>query len=142
MVHDGTRIPLGQLATIEETFGAGSIRREAGSRRIAVEASVNGRDLRGAADELSRRSNRDLAVPPGYFVDVGGKVESQSRATRSLVLAILLALVAVFLLLYLALGNVAEVVVILGARFPTPSWAASWRCSLPVKPGTCRPWWG
>ena len=111
--HDGTRIPLGQLATIEETFGAGSIRREAGSRRIAVEASVNGRDLSGAADELSQALDRELALPPGYFVDVGGKVESQSRATRSLVLAILLALVAVFLLLYLALGNVAEVVVIL-----------------------------
>src|SRR6185503_13261571 len=40
--HDGSRIPLGQLADIEETFGPGAIRREAGSRRIAVEASVAG----------------------------------------------------------------------------------------------------
>jgi cobalt-zinc-cadmium resistance protein CzcA len=111
--HDGTRIPLGQLATLDESFAAGAIRREAGSRRIAVEATVSGRDLGGAADELRSLLDRDLALPPGYFVEVGGRVESQSRATRSLVLAIGLALVAVFVLLYLALGSVAEVVVIL-----------------------------
>ena len=38
--HDGTRIPLGQLADISQTFGPAAIRREAGTRRIAVEASV------------------------------------------------------------------------------------------------------
>jgi cobalt-zinc-cadmium resistance protein CzcA len=111
--HDGTRIPLGQLAAIDETFGAGAIRREAGSRRIAVEASVSGRDLGGAARELRERLDRELELPAGYFVDVGGRVESQARANRSLVLAIVLALVAVFVLLVLALGRVAEVVVIL-----------------------------
>ena len=52
--HDGTKIPLGQLAEISQTFGPASIRREAGTRRIAVEASVTGRDLGGAADEVRR----------------------------------------------------------------------------------------
>lgn len=42
------------VATIEETFAAGSIRREAGSRRVAVEASVSGRALGGAAAEVGR----------------------------------------------------------------------------------------
>src|SRR6185295_799373 len=32
--HDGSKIPLGQLAAIEETFGPGVIRREAGMRRV------------------------------------------------------------------------------------------------------------
>jgi cobalt-zinc-cadmium resistance protein CzcA len=111
--HDGTRIPLGQLATIEEAFGVGSIKREAGSRRIAIEASVSGRDLAGAAQEIRGRLGRELKLPPGYFFDVGGRVETQARAARSLLLAIVLALVAVFALLYLALGNLAEVAVIL-----------------------------
>jgi heavy metal efflux system protein len=111
--HDGTRIPLGQLARVEESFGVGSIRREAGSRRIAVEASVSGRDLGGAAAEVQRRLGEQLPLAAGYFFDVGGRVESQARATRALVLAIALALVAVFVLLYLALGSLAEVLVIL-----------------------------
>lgn len=111
--HDGTRIPLGQLATIEETFGAGSIRREAGSRRIAVEASVSGRDLGSTAAEVRRTLAAELKLPTGYFLDVGGRVESQERAARSLALAIAVALAAVFLLLYLALDSLAEALVIL-----------------------------
>jgi heavy metal efflux system protein len=111
--HDGTRIPLGQLAQIEEVFGPGSIRREAGSRRIAVEASVHDRDLGGAATEVRERLNKELQLPTGYFVDVGGRVESQARAVRSLSIAIAVAVLAVFLLLYLALGSAAESLVIL-----------------------------
>ena len=52
--HDGSRIPLSQLATIEQTFGPGTIRREAGSRRISVEAAVHGRDLGSTAAEISK----------------------------------------------------------------------------------------
>jgi cobalt-zinc-cadmium resistance protein CzcA len=111
--HDGTRIPLGQLAVIEETFAPGAIRREAGSRRIAVEASVAGRDLASAASEVSRRLASDLALPQGYFLDVGGRVESQQRAARSLRVALAAAALAVFVLLYLALGSLLEVLAIL-----------------------------
>jgi cobalt-zinc-cadmium resistance protein CzcA len=111
--HDGSRIPLGKLAVIEPTFGLGAIKREAGSRRIAVEASVEGRDLASAARDVRAALDAELQLPPGYFADVGGKVESQERASRSLRLAIATALLVVFVLLYLALGSVAESLVIL-----------------------------
>ncbi len=111
--HDGSRIPLGKLAKIETTFGLGTIKREAGSRRIAVEASVSGRDLGSAAREVKEALTEKLKLPAGYFVDVGGKVESQARAERALYLAVGLALLAVFLLLYMALGSLAETIVIL-----------------------------
>ncbi|HVQ29776.1 MAG TPA: efflux RND transporter permease subunit, partial [Vicinamibacteria bacterium] len=111
--HDGAKIPLGQVALIEEAFGPAAVRREAGSRRIAVEASVSGRDLGSTADEVRQRLEKDLKLPTGYFFDVGGRVESQARATRALVVSGALALLAVFLLLYLALGSVAEAAVIL-----------------------------
>ena len=111
--HDGSRIPLNQLASITKTFGPGAIRREAASRRIAVEASVEGRDLGGGAREVRERLDRELKLPAGYFLNVGGRVESQERATRSLLIAISVAVFAVFILLYLALGSTAEALVIL-----------------------------
>ncbi len=111
--HDGTRIPLGKLAAIEPTFGLGTIKREAGSRRIAVEASVADRDLGSTAGDVRAALAKKLELPAGYFVDVGGKVETQARAQRSLYLAVAIALLAVFLLLYIALGSVAETLVIL-----------------------------
>src|SRR6185369_13836140 len=93
--HDGTRIPLSQLAAIEETFAPGAIRREAGSRRIALEANISGRDLGSVAQEVRRRLEQGLQLPNGYFFDVGGRVESQARATRSLVLAVSIAILTV-----------------------------------------------
>ena len=111
--RDGTRIPLGELARIEQSFGPAAIQREAGSRRIAVEASVSGRDLGSAAAEVRQRLARNLDLPTGYYFDVGGRVENQARALRSLGLAIAAALLAVLVLLYLALGSFAETLVIL-----------------------------
>jgi cobalt-zinc-cadmium resistance protein CzcA len=111
--HDGTRFPLSQMAQIEQTFGPGAIRREAGSRRIAVEAGVSGRDLGSTAAELQEKLNAELKLPAGYFVDIGGRVESQARATRSLAVAIAIAVLAVLVLLYLALGSLEETLVIL-----------------------------
>ncbi|NJL28208.1 MAG: hypothetical protein HC897_10100, partial [Thermoanaerobaculia bacterium] len=54
-----------------------------------------------------------LALPSGYYFDLGGKVEHQARALRSLLLAIAVALFAVLVLLYLALDSFAEALVIL-----------------------------
>ena len=111
--HDGTRIPVDQVARVEEVLAPGTIRREGGSRRIAVEASVAGRDLGSAAAAVRERLGTGLRLPSGYFVAVGGRVEQQERATRSLSIAIAAALLAVFGLLYLALGSFAETGVIL-----------------------------
>jgi cobalt-zinc-cadmium resistance protein CzcA len=54
-----------------------------------------------------------VVLPPGYFVDLGGRVEGQARAARSLGVAVAVAILAVLVLLYLALGSWAEAVVIL-----------------------------
>ncbi len=111
--HEGRRIPLSQLASMERVFGPGAIRREAGSRRVAVEASAAGRDLGSVARDIQETLQRDLQLPQGYFFNIGGRVESQARASRALTTAIALALFAVFLLLYLALDSFTEATVIL-----------------------------
>jgi cobalt-zinc-cadmium resistance protein CzcA len=111
--HDGTRVPIEQVARVEQVLAPGTIRREGGNRRVAVEASVAGRDLGGAAAAVRARLASGLQLPSGYFVEVGGRVEQQERATQSLTIAIVAALIAVFALLYLALGSFAETGVIL-----------------------------
>ena len=112
--HDGRKIPLGQLADITQTFGPAAIRREAGTRRIAVEASVTGRDLSSTAAEVRQILTARLTMPAGYFFDLGGRVENQARATRALTLAIGIALFGVFVLLLIALESAVEAGLILG----------------------------
>ena len=111
--HSAVRIPLSKVATIEQGEGPAAIRREGGSRRLAVEASVSGRDLGRAAREVRERLASDLTVPSGYFIDVGGRVESQERAAQSLMVAVGVAVFAVFVLLYVALGSFRETALIL-----------------------------
>jgi len=112
--RDGTRIPLAQLADISQTFGPAAIRREAGTRRIAVEASVAGRDLGTTAAEVREMLARQLQLPSGYFFDLGGRAEGQARASRALTLAVAAALFGVFVLLLIALGSAVEAILILG----------------------------
>jgi cobalt-zinc-cadmium resistance protein CzcA len=112
--HDGRKIPLGQLAEVTQTFGPAAIRREAGTRRIAVEASVTGRDLGSTAADVRQILTSQLVLPSGYFFDLGGRVESQARASRALTLAIGAALFGVFILLLMALGSALEAALILG----------------------------
>jgi cobalt-zinc-cadmium resistance protein CzcA len=111
--HDGTRIPIQQVARVEEILAPGMIRREGGNRRVAVEGSVAGRDLGSVAADVRQRLAANLTLPTGYFVHVGGRVEQQQRAARSLTIAIAAAIVAVFALLYLALGSFAETGIVL-----------------------------
>lgn len=111
--HDGTRIPLGQLADVTQTFGPAAIRREAGTRRIAVEASVSDRDLGSTAEDVRAVLTSRLQLPSGYFFDLGGRVESQARASQALTLAIATALFGVFVLLLIALGSALDAALIL-----------------------------
>jgi CO/xanthine dehydrogenase Mo-binding subunit len=92
--------------------GPGTIKREAGSRRIAVEGAVVGRDLGTVADEVKVRL-ADLDLPTGTFLDVGGRVESQERAAAALWSAVAIAVAGVFVLLLLALGSPWEAATIL-----------------------------
>jgi cobalt-zinc-cadmium resistance protein CzcA len=111
--HDGTLIPIEQIAHVEQVLAPGTIRREAGSRRLAVEANISGRDLGGAASDV-RAAVGALPLPTGYFLQVGGRVEDQARATRALLIAVGAAIFGVCVLLYLALGSFAETMVIVG----------------------------
>jgi len=67
------------------------------------------------AAEIRDRLKQDLQLPAGYFLHVGGKVEQQEKAARSVTVAIAASLFAVFVLLYLALGSLREASLILSA---------------------------
>ncbi len=110
---EGAWVPLAEIASIKTVYGASLVRREAVTRRVAIECNVEGRDLGSVVGDVRARL-QELKLPPGYYYRFGGEIESQQRAFRSLLFAIGLALVLVFLLLYLALDSLAQAALILG----------------------------
>lgn len=96
----GQRVPIGRLARVTMTRGPNTISRENVQRKIVVQANVAGRDLGSAVEEIRARITRDVAMPPGYFVEYGGQFEAQEESTRTLLSLSVLAIAAIFLILY------------------------------------------
>jgi Cu/Ag efflux pump CusA len=102
----GPRIPLAQIANVRKTTGPNTINRENVSRRIVVQANVQGRDLNSVVTDLQARMKPVQAGwTPGYFLEYGGQFQSQQAAMSRLLLLGLFTVVAIFLALYMALGS-------------------------------------
>jgi len=102
----GARVPPGQLAEVTRTTGPNTINRENVSRRVVVQANVQGRDLNGVVTGLQARMKTVQASwTPGYFVEYGGQFESQQSAMSRILLLGVFTVAAIFLLLFVALGS-------------------------------------
>lgn len=102
--QSGPLVPLGQIATIRVMDSPASVSREAVRRRTNVEANVRGRDLASFVSEAQVRV-AELRMPPGYVVQWGGQFENLTAATERLLIAVPLALGLIFVLLYMAFGQ-------------------------------------
>lgn len=103
--QSGPLIPLGQIASIQIVDSPASVSREAVRRRTNVEANVRGRDLASFVGEAQSRVRDSVSMPPGYVVKWGGQFENLSAATGRLAIAVPLALALIFVLLYMAFGQ-------------------------------------
>ncbi len=108
----GERIPLTQLARLEETTGPSTIQREWGQRRIVVQANVRGRDIGSFVREAQGRMEREATLPPGYTLEWGGQFENLLRAERRLYLVVPLALGLILSLLYLTFHSLRDALMI------------------------------
>ena len=103
--HNGLKVPLSQVAEVALENRPYFINRERVQRRIAVQANVAGRDLGSVIAEAQEKIGKQVNLPAGYFVEYGGQFESQQEATRVLLTYGVIAIVAIFVLLYKAFNS-------------------------------------
>lgn len=109
----GQKIPLAQVAQIEDGWGPNTINRENVSRRILVSANVSGRDMRSVINAIQAKIQQTIHLPSGYFIDYGGQFEAEERATQALLLFGLSALVVITVLIYLAVKSIPATLMIM-----------------------------
>ena len=109
---EGHFIPLSQLADIIEEEGPAQISRENGQRRVSVEMNVRGRDLGSFVADARTAVENQVKLPEGYFFDWGGQFKQLESASRRLMIAVPLALLTIFALLYLNFGTVVPALLI------------------------------
>jgi len=104
----GEQVPLGQVATFEQTRGAAMITSENGLILATVLLNVQGRDVGGFVDEAREAVSARVALPPGYFVGWSGRYENQELARRRLEIILPIALLVIFALLYFTYHSALE----------------------------------
>ncbi len=102
----GRQIPLSQVATLKIEEGPVEISRESIRRRMLVQCNVRGRDLAGFVADAQRVVDRDVQLPPGYMLHWGGQFENLQQASRRLAVAVPVALLLIFSLLYMTFNSV------------------------------------
>lgn len=97
---NGGKVPLEAVADIVSTSGPGTITRENVQRKLVVSANVSGRDIGSVVEDVQEVISKEIPLPEGYRVEYGGQFESARSASRTLLIATILAILVIFLLLY------------------------------------------
>jgi CzcA family heavy metal efflux pump len=97
---DGKKVPLEQVADVVSISGPSSISRENVQRKIVIAANVAGRDLRSVVEEIQSTVAENVELPEGYRIEYGGQFESEAKASKTLMLTSILAILIIFLLLF------------------------------------------
>jgi cobalt-zinc-cadmium resistance protein CzcA len=103
---DGPRIPLKDLAKVQVVEGPALINRSMAKRRIVVGVNVQNRDLGGYVHELQDKVDRNVQLPPGYFIEWGGQFHNMERALHHLAIIVPITIAAIFFLLFVLFQSI------------------------------------
>ncbi len=109
----GLKVPLSQLAEIQEVIGPRQITRENSQRFISIQCNVLGRDIDSFVKDAQRAIDKEVSLPSGYLVTWGGQFKLQQEANKRLGLVVPVILLAVFVLLYSSFNSVKNTLLIL-----------------------------
>lgn len=104
----GARVPLAQIADISLTEGAAQISREDTRRRISVELNVRNRDIGSFVGEAQSLVEKNVKLPPNYYLKWGGTFENLQRASARLLIVVPIALFLIFVLLFTTFNSVRQ----------------------------------
>jgi len=111
----GDQVPLSQVADVEFKVGPNQIQREDAKRRIIVGFNVRGRDIASVVKDVRQKIDAQVKFPTGYYVTYGGQFENLQAAQQRLSVAVPVALLLIFLLLYFTFGSIKQSILIFTA---------------------------
>ena len=102
---EGKPLLLKDIAFITQESGRAKIL-HAGAKRIqTVTANATNRDLASFNAELQKRIKSDVQLSAGNYIEFTGEAEANAQSREDLIVHSLLAIVAIFLMLYIAFGR-------------------------------------
>jgi len=94
-------IALSEVAKLDLAPGPNQVSRENGKRPVVVSANVRGRDIGSFVGESSEKLQSGVNLPAGYWTTWGGQFEQLQSAAKRLQIVVPVALLLVFILLFM-----------------------------------------
>ncbi len=109
---NGAKVPLSSIASVEVQDAPSQISREDRRRRIVIEVNVRGRDIGTFVREAQALIDKQVTLPEGYYMSWGGQFENLERALAMLTVMVPLALLLIFILLFMTFESVSQALLI------------------------------
>ncbi|MBU5637074.1 CusA/CzcA family heavy metal efflux RND transporter [Geomonas sp. Red69] len=104
----GAQVPLSLVTKLKVSTGAPEINSEGGLLRSIVFLNVRGRDMGGFVNEAKTVLEKQMKLPPGYYVAWSGQWENQVRAKARLQMLVPAGILIIFILLYFTFHSALE----------------------------------
>jgi heavy metal efflux system protein len=111
-VSKSNYIQLSDVADFIIKTGPNLINREDGKRRIIVRCNIHGRDIGTFVAEAQSKIKEQVKLPVGYWIGWGGQFEQLQSATQRLIIVVPIALLLIFVLLFLSFGTAKDALLI------------------------------
>ncbi len=112
---NGSQLPFDQVADITIKSGPAQVSREDTKRRITIGFNVRNRDTEGVIQEVTAKIDQQVKLPTGYYINYGGQFKNLEAAKNRLAIAVPVALLLIFVLLYFAFHSVTQTLIIFTA---------------------------
>lgn len=103
--NEGRLLYLRDIADITQENGRSKILHADAKRIQTVTANVTGRDIESFSEEVKTRIRDEVELSPGNYLAFSGEAEAQAQSREDLMVHSLLAVVGIFLMLYIAFGQ-------------------------------------
>lgn len=132
-LKNGGTVPFSTLAKIEYQSAPVEISRDNAKRRITIGINVRNRDLQSVVEDIRNIQKSELVLPSGYFIEYGGTFENLNAAKERLMIVVPLALILIFILLFLTFQSLLDASIIYLA-IPLSAIGGIWSLSLREMP--------
>lgn len=109
---NGGQISFEQIASVAIKSGPAQVSRENTKRRITIGFNVRNRDVQSVIDDVTKEIDVKIQLPTGYFVKYGGQFENLQAAKARLAIAVPVALLLIFVLLFFTFHSVKQALLI------------------------------
>ncbi|AOF94344.1 efflux RND transporter permease subunit [Sinorhizobium sp. RAC02] len=97
-------VPLSQIAEVTEEQAAQTVFRRDGDREVRLSANISQRALGDVVTDITAATDA-IALPPGYYIVIGGQTEDMVESFGYAVEALVLAVVFIYLILASQFGS-------------------------------------